>query len=186
MWHCPHCGAPQAETARCWVCRKSSTTCSTCRHFRTSLAADVGYCAKDRWRTPLTGRELRACWEEGGRAGAVPPAIAGDSVGAPDGEAVPRRAVAVAHGGGGPLDRPNPMRLRGFVPVEELTLEPPSATASAASSEAPATGAPEVRRKAAPDRRAPKLPPRAVARRLLPDGADEWEKRVSLFGETDL
>ena len=35
MWHCPHCGAPQAETARCWVCRRSSTTCSTCRHFRT-------------------------------------------------------------------------------------------------------------------------------------------------------
>ena len=35
MWRCPHCGAPQAETARCWVCRRSSTTCSTCRHFQT-------------------------------------------------------------------------------------------------------------------------------------------------------
>ena len=64
MWHCPHCGAPQAETARCWVCRRSSTTCSTCRHFRASLAADLGYCALDRQRRPLTGRELRGCWAE--------------------------------------------------------------------------------------------------------------------------
>jgi hypothetical protein len=64
MWHCPHCGAPQAETARCWVCRKSSTACSTCRHFRVSLAADLGYCALDRKRRPLTGLELRGCWTE--------------------------------------------------------------------------------------------------------------------------
>ena len=27
MWRCPHCGTPQAETARCWVCRRSSTAC---------------------------------------------------------------------------------------------------------------------------------------------------------------
>src|ERR1044071_2254759 len=72
MWACPHCGAPQAEAARCWVCHRSSTTCSTCRHFRPSLAADVGYCGKDRWRTPLTGLELRACWEEGSRAASAP------------------------------------------------------------------------------------------------------------------
>jgi len=63
MWHCPHCGAPQAETARCWVCRRSSTTCSTCRNFRGSLATDVGYCSLDRRRRPLTGLELRGCWE---------------------------------------------------------------------------------------------------------------------------
>jgi hypothetical protein len=62
-WHCPHCGALQAEAARCWVCRRSSTTCSTCRNFRLSLATDVGYCALDRRRRPLTGRELRGCWE---------------------------------------------------------------------------------------------------------------------------
>jgi hypothetical protein len=63
MWHCPHCGAPQAETARCWVCRRSSTTCSTCRHFRRSLAADVGWCSLDSKRAPLTGLELRGCWQ---------------------------------------------------------------------------------------------------------------------------
>jgi len=72
MWHCPHCGAPQAETARCWVCHRSSTTCSTCRHFRTSLAADVGYCGLDRQRRPLTGLEQRGCWAEQRSAAAAP------------------------------------------------------------------------------------------------------------------
>jgi hypothetical protein len=63
MWHCPHCGAPQAETARCWVCRRSSTTCSTCIHFRRALAGDLGYCGLDARRRPLSGLEQRGCWE---------------------------------------------------------------------------------------------------------------------------
>ena len=63
MWRCPHCGAPQAETARCWVCRRSSTTCSTCTHFRRALAGDLGYCGLDAKRLPLTGLELRGCWQ---------------------------------------------------------------------------------------------------------------------------
>jgi hypothetical protein len=64
MWRCPHCGAPQAESARCWVCRRSSTTCSTCRHFQTSLTSDVGWCGLDPRRLPLTGVEQRGCWQE--------------------------------------------------------------------------------------------------------------------------
>ena len=63
MWRCPHCGAPQAETARCWVCRRSSTTCSTCRHFQHALGADGGWCALDVKRLPLTGLEQRGCWQ---------------------------------------------------------------------------------------------------------------------------
>jgi len=63
MWRCPHCGTPQAETARCWVCRRSSTSCGTCRHFRASVAAKVGYCGLDRQRRPISGDEIRACWE---------------------------------------------------------------------------------------------------------------------------
>ena len=63
MWRCPHCGTPQAETARCWVCRRSSTACATCRHFRRSVAAQLGYCGLDRERRPLRGDEIRACWE---------------------------------------------------------------------------------------------------------------------------
>ena len=65
MWRCPHCGTPQAETARCWVCHRSSTTCSTCQHFRRSVAAQVGYCGLDRRRLPLIGTEHRGCWEGG-------------------------------------------------------------------------------------------------------------------------
>jgi hypothetical protein len=63
MWRCPHCGTPQAETARCWVCHRSTTACATCRHFRRSVAAQLGYCGLDRARLPLRGNEIRACWE---------------------------------------------------------------------------------------------------------------------------
>jgi hypothetical protein len=171
MWRCPHCGAPQAETARCWVCHRSSTTCSTCRHFRPSLAADVGYCAKDRWRTPLTGLELRACWEEGRRAVAEPaPApVAGSPS---EGDGAPRRSWITVRGDGGPLDRPDPMRLRGFVPIEELDatkaeLDPPT-----------------PKKRAARSRRS--TPPGPVVRSAnRPTPVDDWEARVSLFGEAD-
>ena len=63
MWRCPHCGTPQAETARCWVCHRSSTSCGTCRHFRRSVAVKLGYCGLDRRRLPLAGDEMRGCWE---------------------------------------------------------------------------------------------------------------------------
>jgi hypothetical protein len=98
MWHCPHCGALQAEAARCWVCRRSSTTCSTCRKFRLSLATNVGYCALDRRRRPLTGLELRGCWE--GRPG----------------------AVDVSPDASRPAPVPGPPGLRGFVPIDEVTM----------------------------------------------------------------
>ena len=64
LWRCPHCRTPQAETARCWVCHRSSTSCATCRNFRGSVAAGVGYCGLDRGRAPLRGDEIRACWED--------------------------------------------------------------------------------------------------------------------------
>ncbi|MFL5678888.1 MAG: hypothetical protein ACJ77V_06205 [Chloroflexota bacterium] len=63
IWRCPHCGTPQAETARCWVCRRSSTACASCRNFRRSVAAQVGFCGLDRQRRPLHGDEIRPCWE---------------------------------------------------------------------------------------------------------------------------
>ena len=65
MWRCPHCGTPQAETARCWVCRRSSTACGTCRNYRRSVAGSLGYCGLDRRRRPLAGDEIRECWEAG-------------------------------------------------------------------------------------------------------------------------
>lgn len=73
MWRCPHCATPQAETARCWVCHRSSTACGACRHFRRSVAAQLGYCGLDPKRAPLTGDEIRPCWEAAdGTATAVP------------------------------------------------------------------------------------------------------------------
>jgi len=72
LWRCPHCGTPQAETARCWVCHRSSTSCATCLNFRGSVAAGVGFCGLDRSRAPLHGDEIRACWEDL-RSAAQPP-----------------------------------------------------------------------------------------------------------------
>jgi hypothetical protein len=45
------------------VCGRSSTTCSTCRNFRRSVALGVGYCGLDARRVPLSGDEIRPCWE---------------------------------------------------------------------------------------------------------------------------
>ena len=50
----------------CWVCHRSTTACATCRHFRRSVAAQLGYCGLDRKRRPLRGDEIRACWESAG------------------------------------------------------------------------------------------------------------------------
>src|SRR4029453_13384577 len=86
LWRCPHCGTPQPVAARCWVCRRSSRSCGTCRHFRAAVAARIGYCGLDRDRQPLAGDEIRGCWvgrleaEEGqpvAAEGAIPGAVPG-------------------------------------------------------------------------------------------------------------
>jgi hypothetical protein len=63
IWRCPHCATPQAESSRCWVCHRSSTSCGTCRYFRGSVAPQIGFCGLDRRRRPLAGDEIRGCWE---------------------------------------------------------------------------------------------------------------------------
>jgi len=55
------------EAARCWVCHRSTTSCSTCRHFRQGITAKLGYCALDKQRRVLTGAEERPCWERSAR-----------------------------------------------------------------------------------------------------------------------
>jgi hypothetical protein len=154
MWHCPHCGAPQAETARCWVCRRSSTTCSTCRHFRRAVSADLGYCAFDARRRPLTGRELRGCWEEGvGVAEPAPPPIV-----------EPHRLRAAQR----PWPAPPPatadlVPARGFVPIELLGRLPASVEGPPAAGSEPA----------------PEAPPPFV----IPEPDEDWSERTSLFGD---
>ncbi len=64
-WRCPHCSTPQPVASRCWVCHRSSTSCGTCRHFRGSVAARVGFCGLNRRHEPLHGGEVRVCWEDG-------------------------------------------------------------------------------------------------------------------------
>jgi hypothetical protein len=62
-WRCPHCGTPQADGSRCWVCSKSPTTCSNCRHFLHGVVSGIGLCALDRTRTPIRADDVRACWQ---------------------------------------------------------------------------------------------------------------------------
>jgi hypothetical protein len=62
-WRCPHCSTPQAESARCWVCGRSSTSCSSCANYRRAVAVNVGFCSLDPDRRPLGGDEIRPCWE---------------------------------------------------------------------------------------------------------------------------
>ncbi|HWP62555.1 MAG TPA: hypothetical protein VNO86_03700 [Candidatus Binatia bacterium] len=61
-WRCPHCGTPQPEAARCWVCRRSSTCCGTCRYFSRAVVSGLGFCLLDRRRLVRRGDELEACW----------------------------------------------------------------------------------------------------------------------------
>jgi len=128
MWRCPHCGTPQAEAARCWVCRRSTTACATCRHFRRSVAAQLGYCGLDVQRRPLRGDEIRGCWEASGT-----PA-----------EAVPGTGLRPSPGlaDDGP-DR-TPVRRLEFVEVRSASVRPRTRTASAKKTAAAmaATGAP--------------------------------------------
>lgn len=63
MWRCPHCSTPQPEAARCWLCRRSTTTCAACRHYRRGVAGGLGVCGKSPGRLALRGGEVRPCWE---------------------------------------------------------------------------------------------------------------------------
>ena len=127
MWRCPHCATPQAETARCWVCHRSSTACGSCRHFCRSVAAQLGYCGLDRQRRPLRGDEIRACWESLDATG-----VSGTPV---------RPTLGPAAGWAlEPGEDRTPVRLRDFIevradraadgPESEINLEPAALTAS--------------------------------------------------------
>jgi hypothetical protein len=124
LWRCPHCGTPQAESSRCWVCRRSTTSCATCRHFRRGVASGLGLCGLDPRHTALVGTEMRPCW-------AAPDPIDGVARAAP---------VAAVAGRIEPPDDERP-RPRTFVPVEDLArprdVEPRQAEAVLARRDQP-------------------------------------------------
>jgi hypothetical protein len=127
MWRCPHCGTPQAETARCWVCRRSSTACGTCRNFRRSVAAQLGYCGLDRGRQPLAGDEIRSCWEawpHGAQATEIVPLTIRPAAATADG--VPHREFIEVHGrAGDPATTSVPEEAAGEVPHAAASGAPP-------------------------------------------------------------
>ena len=104
VWRCPHCGTPQAESSRCWVCRRSTTTCATCLHFRRGIASGLGLCGLDPRRAALDGTEIRACWVAAAPIHADAPA-----------ELVPARELVLV----GVADAAH-RAPRTFVPVDEL------------------------------------------------------------------
>lgn len=133
MWRCPHCATPQPEASRCWVCHRSSTCCATCRHFRRSIAVELGYCGLDRRRAPLEGGEIRACWESAARPSERAPAPTG--LGQVD-----------------PGDR-TPVRVRrDFVPLDRASDKPAVASPVAVD---PSPSAAEPHREVVPVARGP-------------------------------
>lgn len=159
MWRCPHCGAPQAESARCWVCHRSSTTCSTCRHFQTALSADVGWCARDPKRLPLTGFEQRGCWQARAATTPLAPTDADARAAVLAGE--PATDDDGAAWAGSRLD---------FIPVE--LIRPVTA-----STQQPAD---EAAQEVVADAELPHAGPPIVAH-----ADDSWTERTSLFGEPE-
>ncbi len=119
VWRCPHCGTPQAETSRCWVCHLSTTSCATCRHFRRGVANGLGLCGLNPRRAALRGDEIRDCWTAPAPMALDDPPISGAIATAPD-----------------PTRRPP----RTFVPVDELTAI--DAGAGPSVTEAPVAGTP--------------------------------------------
>ncbi len=63
LWRCPHCATPQPESSRCWLCKRSTTTCAACRHYRRGVAGGLGLCGKNPRRLALRGTEVLPCWE---------------------------------------------------------------------------------------------------------------------------
>jgi hypothetical protein len=118
------------------------------------VASELGYCAFDARRRPLTGRELRGCWEQrvGAAAPESPPIVESH-----------RLRVAQRPWPAPPPATADPVMARGFVPIELLGRLPTS------PGHPPATGSEAAR----------ETPPAYV----IPEPDEDWSERTSLFGD---
>jgi hypothetical protein len=131
FWRCPHCATPQAESARCWLCGRSTTSCSACRHYRRGVAGGLGLCGRDPRRLALHGTEVRPCWEPTHVTASEAPGIR---------EAGEVDMTAMRLRGGADGTR----KPRTFVPVDELNgLATDGATGDRARAVAASAGRPE-------------------------------------------
>jgi hypothetical protein len=89
------------------VCRRSTTSCATCRHFRRGVASGLGLCGLDPRHVALRGTEMRPCWT-------APEPVADDA------PPVAARGVAPRAAAAGPARDPGERQPRTFVPVDEL------------------------------------------------------------------
>lgn len=123
VWRCPHCATPQAEASRCWVCRRSTTSCVTCRHYRRGISGGLGLCGLDPRHAAVADTDVRACW-----VGAPPAAADGpDAVDARSG----RRAAGAGPAAAGAGPAAGGRAPRTFVPVEELAARRGATVAAA-------------------------------------------------------
>lgn len=124
VWRCPHCHTPQTESSRCWVCRRSTTCCMTCRHFRKGVAGGLGLCGKDPRHLALNGTEVRPCWVSAPQqldpkrrwTASTHARIPGDAMGR---QATASSGALTTVAGIGVMDIREPRRPRTFVPVDE-------------------------------------------------------------------
>jgi hypothetical protein len=169
LWRCPHCAAPQPESARCWVCRRSTTSCTTCAHFRRGVVSGLGFCGLDRRRLPLRGDEIRACWT-GSPGSAGVDASAGPGIARSQGTLPPTR-------GGDPSPRT-------FVLVDELeTRRARSAAEARVAAEARSAGEARVAGDGLADRviRPPDAVPPSGPGAMPAPGPARW----SLWGDAE-
>ena len=146
IWRCPHCGTPQVESSRCWVCRRSTTSCAACTHFRRGIAGGLGLCGLDARRVPLRGTEMLACWEAADTTG-----LLGGPDGPPDD---PARVMVLV--GPAASTASGSRAGRTFVPIESLAAAGPSQAAGVIA----AAGA--------------RVPPPVIRARRIPGGWSLW------------
>lgn len=125
VWRCPHCHTPQTESSRCWVCRRSTTSCVTCKHYRKGVAGGLGLCGRDPRRLALKGTEMRPCWVAAPTPVEPEPRWTGSTYSRVPGDAVLQPATAIAAGTTTPagvavFDPRGSRKPRTFVPVDEL------------------------------------------------------------------